>query len=132
MDSRAAVRNARTAVTCAQNKARFDSYERAEELGIKMKKVWLATLDDRTRESHVDLDGEEVEINEKFSNGLMFPADPEGEPSMIYNCRCRMITQIDKYRTDWSDLKNRNSDKLGGMSYDEWKESRRKKKGDEI
>lgn len=123
MDKRAAVRNARTAVTCAQNKARFDSYERAEELGIKMKKVWLATLDDRTRESHVDLDGEEVDINEKFSNGLMFPADPDGEPAMIYNCRCRMITQIDKYRTDWSDLKNRNNDKLGGMSYDEWKET---------
>lgn len=123
MDKRAAVRNARTAVTCAQNKARFDSYERAEELGIKMKKVWLATLDDRTRESHVDLDGEEVDINEKFSNGLMFPADPDGEPAMVYNCRCRMITQIDKYRTDWSDLKNRNNDKLGGMSYDEWKET---------
>lgn len=123
MDKRAAVRNARTAVTCAQNKARFDSYERAEELGIKMKKVWLATLDDRTRESHVDLDGEEVDINEKFSNGLMFPADPDGEPAETYNCRCRMITQIDKYRTDWSDLKNRNNDKLGGMSYDEWKET---------
>lgn len=123
MDKRAAVRNARTAVTCAQNKARFDSYERAEELGIKMKKVWIATLDDRTRESHVDLDGEEVDINEKFSNGLMFPADPDGEPAEAYNCRCRMITQIDKYRTDWSDLKNRNNDKLGGMSYDEWKET---------
>lgn len=123
MDKRAAVRNARTAVTCAQNKARFDSYERAEEIGIKMKKVWLATLDDRTRESHVDLDGEEVDINEKFSNGLMFPADPDGEPAETYNCRCRMITQIDKYRTDWSDLKNRNNDKLGGMSYDEWKET---------
>lgn len=127
MDARAAVRNARTAVTCAQNKARFDSYERAEELGIKMKKVWLATLDDRTRESHVELDGEEVEINEKFSNGLMFPADPDGEPSQIYNCRCRMITQIDKYRTDWSDLKNRNNDKLGSMSYDEWKETHKPK-----
>ena len=123
MDKKAAVRNARTAVTCAQNKARFDQYERAEALGIKMKKVWLATLDDRTRESHAELDGEEVDINEKFSNGLMFPADPDGEPSMIYNCRCRMITQIDKYRTDWSDLKNRNNDKLGGMSYDEWKET---------
>lgn len=131
MDSKAAVRNARTAVTCAQNKARFDSYERAEALGIKVKKVWLATLDDRTRESHAELDGEEVDINEKFSNGLMFPADPEGEPSEVYNCRCRMITQIDKYRTDWSDLKNRNSDKLGGMSYDEWKDSRRKKQGDD-
>ena len=131
MDKRAAVRNARTAVTCAQNKARFDSYERAEELGIKMKKVWLATLDDRTRESHVDLDGEEVDINEKFSNGLMFPADPDGEPSQTYNCRCRMITQIDKYRTDWSDLKNRNNDKLGGMSYDEWKSTHGKKEGDE-
>ena len=51
--------------------------------------------------------------------------------AIAHNCRCRMITQIDKYRTDWSDLKNRNVDKLGGMSYDEWKETHGKKRGDD-
>jgi hypothetical protein len=34
--------------------------------------------------------------------------------------------EYDKYKTDWSNLDNRNSSKLGGMSYDEWKNSRRK------
>lgn len=130
MDKNAALRNARTAVTCAQNKARFDSYDRAEKIGIKMKKVWLATLDDRTRSSHAEMDGEEVEMDDKFSNGLAYPGDPSGDPSEVYNCRCRMITQIDKHGTDWTSLENRNSDKLGDMTYEEWKESRRRKESE--
>ena len=124
MDNKAAIRNARTAVTSAQNAGRLDSYERAQDMGIALKKVWMATLDERTRESHVDLDGEERELDEPFSNGLMYPADPNGEPAEVYNCRCTMVKQIDKYKTDWSDLRNRNDDKLGNMSYDEWKRER--------
>jgi hypothetical protein len=38
MDDNAAIRNARTYVTAAQNKGRIDSYERAEKLGIKTNK----------------------------------------------------------------------------------------------
>ena len=123
MDERSAIKNARTAMTSASNMARIDAYERAEDMGIRMKKVWIATLDDRTRDSHALLDGEERDIDEPFSNGLMYPADPSGEPSEVYNCRCTMVKQIDKYKTNWQDLSNRNVSKLGGMSYDEWKAS---------
>lgn len=84
----AAIRNARTAVTSAQNGGRQDCYEKAQAAGIELKKEWIATLDDRTRASHGDLDGERVEVDEPFSNGLMYPGDPDGAPAEVYNCRC--------------------------------------------
>lgn len=121
MERSAAIRNARTAMTGAQNGGRLDSMKRAQERGIEVKKGWLATLDGRTRDSHAVMDGEEVEMNETFSNGLMFPGDANGAPSEVYNCRCRMVHVFPKYRTDWSNMENRNTDNLGDMSYEEWK-----------
>lgn len=90
----AATRNARTMVTGAENAGRKDSYKALEEQGVIQKKVWIATADDRTRESHLMLDGEEVDIDDPFSNGLMYPGDPSGEPEEVYNCRCSMRTHI--------------------------------------
>jgi hypothetical protein len=86
MDERAAIRNARTAMTGAQNAGRLDSMKRAQARGIGVKKGWLATLDHVTRDSHVDLDGEVQELDRAFSNGLMFPGDASGPPAEVYNC----------------------------------------------
>ena len=128
MDKSAAIRNARTCVTSAQNAGRLDAMKRERDMGIAIKKVWLATLDSRTRDSHVALDGEERELEEKFSNGLIAPANDggEGEPEQCYNCRCRLGRQFDKYKTDWTNLENRQHDELGNMSYEQWKEEHRK------
>ena len=90
----AATRNARTIVTGAENAGRKDSYKALEEQGVIQKKVWIATADDRTRESHLLMDGEEVDVDEPFSNGLMYPGDPSGDASEVYNCRCTMRTHI--------------------------------------
>lgn len=46
------------------------------------------------RDSHAHLDGIQVEYNEKFPNGLMYPADPQGAPSEVYNCRCTLIADV--------------------------------------
>ena len=66
MDENAAIRNARTAMTGAQNAGRLDSMKRASARGIGVKKGWLSTLDNVTRDSHVDLDGE---VQEKSGTG---------------------------------------------------------------
>jgi len=94
----AARRNARTMVTGAENAGRLDSYSNLADQGVVQKKVWIATADDRTRESHLEMDGEEVDINEEFSNGLMYPGDPAGDPEEVYNCRCSMRTEIVGFR----------------------------------
>lgn len=86
----AAVRNARTAVTSAQNAGTQAAFDQAKDMGIQTKKEWMCTHDSRTRESHAAMDGERVENDDVFSNGLMYPGDPEGEPGEVYNCRCTM------------------------------------------
>ena len=81
-----ATRAARTATTNAENAGRMNTFERAQRLGIDMEIEWLATLDGRTRSSHRALDGERIQLGEKFSNGLRWPADPYGPASEIWNC----------------------------------------------
>ena len=100
MDSNrtSAIRNARTLVTGAENRGRIDSYHELADQGIILKKVWIATGDDRTRDAHLVMDGQEVDIDENFVDGdgneLEYPADPSGEPATVYNCRCSMRTHI--------------------------------------
>lgn len=93
-----AVRNARTMVTGAENRGRLDSYKELEDNGLVLKKVWMATPDGRTRDWHVDLDGQEVDLKDSFIDGLgnelEYPGDPGGAPETVYNCRCTMITHI--------------------------------------
>ena len=79
--------------TDAENKARLDGMYWAEYLGNKMEKVWIATLDNRTRDSHAMLDGTSVPLDDVFDNRLERPRDPNGIPSEICNCRCSL-----KYR----------------------------------
>lgn len=39
-----------------------------------------------------------VDPDKPFSNGLMYPSDPSGAPSEVYNCRCTMRAVIEKAR----------------------------------
>lgn len=100
MDSNrtSAIRNARTLVTGAESRGRIDSYHELADQGIILKKVWIATGDDRTRDAHLVMDGQEVDIDENFVDGdgneLEYPADPSAEPSTVYNCRCTIRTHI--------------------------------------
>lgn len=98
MNATAAIRNARTMVTGAENKGRQDSYARATSDGIILERTWLATNDSRTRHSHAVLDGETKPIDTPFSNGLMYPGDPDGEPSEVYNCRCTLIAKVNGFK----------------------------------
>ena len=123
MSASASIRNARTMTTAAENAGRMDRYEEAKEMGIKMKKTWVATLDDRTRDAHALLDGQTVDVDEPFDSILgpiMYPGDPDADPENVYNCRCTMITQISGYERD---ISNRVlGESLGNISYEEWKE----------
>lgn len=114
---KAAIRNARTMATGAQNAGRIDSYKRAERLGIKMKQQWLATLDNRTRHSHRLLDHEIQPVGEKFSNGCRFPGDPDAPAAEVYNCRCSLRGLVDGLKPKAREL--RDLSEIG--DYEEWK-----------
>jgi hypothetical protein len=91
-----AVRSVRTAVTSAENGGRLSRLQALEAAGVSgLGKQWLATGDERTRESHMAVNGEIVKPQERFSNGLLCPGDPDGAASEVYNCRCSMRTVLD-------------------------------------
>ena len=95
-----AIRNARTMVTSAENNGRLDSYKALDKKGVVQKKVWMSTPDDRTRPSHVDLDGEEQDIDKPFSNGCQFPGDGKGPAEEVWMCRCTMTDHIIGFRRE--------------------------------
>lgn len=94
----ASIRTARTMVTGAENRGRFDRYQEYESKGVVMKKVWIATPDGRTRNWHLSMDGQEVKVGGRFIDGhgnpLRYPGDPEGAPDSVYNCRCSMRSHL--------------------------------------
>lgn len=92
------IRYARTACTGAENKGRLDGMQNLSDDGIVLDKQWTATGDDRTRQSHLDIDGESVPPNEPFSNGLMYPGDPAGSADEVWNCRCSMGSVVAGFR----------------------------------
>lgn len=101
MTAKAAIRNARTAVTSAENKGRLDSMAELEKHGAILEKQWLATSDSRTRDWHRELNGKTAEINEAFENAMgeiRYPGDPQAKPANVYNCRCTLLTNVKGFR----------------------------------
>ena len=94
MSRASAMRNARTTVTSAENKGRMDMLEDAADDGVVTKKIWIAVMDNDTRDAHkFDLNGQEADIDEPFHSRLgeiMYPADPHADPANVYNCRCTL------------------------------------------
>lgn len=126
-DAAAAVRNARTMITGAENAGRQAAAERATEKGINITKVWVATLDMRTRHAHRILDGQRQPIDKPFvvdGNEIMYPGDMSAKPYLLYNCRCAYITQFKGLEKDIRNFNIRDDKRVNGMTYDEWKESR--------
>ena len=125
-NQKAAIRNARTACTSAQNAGTMDSMRAAQSMGLEIQKKWLSTLDGRTRASHGHLDGECIGLDEKFSNGLRFPGDPDGSPGEVYNCRCTMENYYPGISGKLNKGNRRAKDDDGTRytftgTYDEWK-----------
>ena len=77
-------RIAQTEINTTRN---FVQYNRLVEDEMEYK-IWHSAHDSRTRKSHLKVDEEIVPINERFSNGLMYPGDKDGPVEEWVNCRC--------------------------------------------
>lgn len=102
-----AMRITRTEAHRIQCKATADAQHKAKEKGADVLKQWDSTLDSKTRESHVAMDGEVVELDETFSNGLEYPGDPKGSAEEVINCRCALLQRarwaLGNDYTKWSE-----------------------------
>lgn len=130
-------RQASDTATDAENKGRIDSMYRARDEGFHVQKIWIATLDNRTRDTHIEYDGmDAVELDYEYAPGLKEPRD-SGCSIMaeVCNCRCRIqhtmgkaqggtraaregdVTGSYKKSSSFRDTKTVN---VPNMSYKEW------------
>jgi uncharacterized protein with gpF-like domain len=74
----------------------------AQELvddGITLYKTWVSAEDERTRETHVEADGQTIEMDDVFEVGdaeLSFPGDMTGPAEEVINCRCAVTYSTTK------------------------------------
>ena len=91
VDYNKSLRIAKTEGHRIQCESAYNVQVMAKQKGADIVKQWDSTLDGRTRDSHRVLDGELVEVDEKFSNGLLYPGDSNGIVSEVVNCRCALL-----------------------------------------
>lgn len=94
----------RTELHDAQEAGTAVAYEEAIDQGIEGKVVWISTLDDRTRDSHAEMDGEEQNDDGMFilhgKNGDVetpYPGYMHLPPEERINCRCTTAFQLTGY-----------------------------------
>ena len=98
-----AMRITRTEGNRISNESAYDASMSAKDKGADVVKSWDAALDKRTRKSHRQVDGEIRELDEPFSNGMMYPSDPAGGASEVVNCRCALLQRA-KWALDDDEL----------------------------
>ena len=91
---------ARTETTTAAN---FAATIASETSGVLMDKVWVSSIDSRTRRKpgddfdHVEMNGVRVPLNKPFivsGEEMMFPGDPKGSAGNTINCRCTVAQVV--------------------------------------
>lgn len=123
MSANRATKIIRTEITGIMGSSRQDAMIHASKK-ISLQKQWEATVDDRTRDRHSNMNGETVNIDKPFSNGLMYPGDQSGDASEVVNCRCTMITIIPDAEIYDGPTNNEVSKDL---KYDKWLKARLRK-----
>lgn len=91
--------------------AQLDAQDRGDPAPFK---VWLATDDARTRETHNAADKQRTLLSQPFEVGgaqLLFPGDPRGPAQEVVNCRCSLLPIILGDTLDWT---NRQRPREGG------------------
>ena len=93
---------ARTEVLGSLNEGMDQALRQAVEDGLiqpeNTRRVWDATMDDRTREAHQAANGQDVGLDEPFTvdgEEMMHPGDFGASPGNVINCRCVVRQQVD-------------------------------------
>ncbi len=120
------LRIARTEGHRVQSAGSLLAYEKSQaavdRLGLRTAKVWLATLDNRTRDSHREMDGKEANEDGMFKlpSGVMTEGPGlSGIAEEDINCRCTTMMQFKdfppKFRRD-----NETKQIIPYTTYEEW------------
>jgi hypothetical protein len=145
-----AERIVRTEAHRVKEEATWAAYDEAEKHGIEGRRIWIATLDDATRDMHQDMDqreatiitdtrtdGEDKYLFELPDGAIGYPGNT-GEAHHDINCRCDTIFEIEGFEpqtrrarlTDEEYAERKaaagpgelvpRSEEIANMSYHEW------------
>jgi HK97 family phage portal protein len=84
---------ARTETVGALNQGEHDT---AKAQGVMQSKEWLTQQDDKVRDSHAELDGVRIDMDDIFDNGCAYPGDQNGDADEVINCRCTLLFYDEK------------------------------------
>lgn len=97
-----------------QNQSALDAMHKAQSVGADIMKQWDSTLDGLTRDTHRELDGQVVGIDEEFvipsTGARALTAGGFGDPAEDCNCRCCVLQ-----RASWN-LDNYDATKMDNES----------------
>lgn len=120
-----ALRIARTEGGRVQSESKQQAYRAAERSGVDLQKMWMATLDKKTRHSHQELDGQTVDVREEFHFNGYYAKGPRlfGRASLDINCRCTTVAVVNGIKPE---LRKDGESKgvIDYKSYQEWSEDR--------
>ena len=108
--------------------ARAASMDAAEQ-GVDIQRQWHASRDGKTRDSHIALDGQRVDVDEPFKYAGMTSMGIGQWPdiSMNISCRCTVIDIVDgeepqlmRARKNPTDSEDKTNIVMNFESYDKW------------
>lgn len=127
MSSAQAKRVVRTETGRALSIAGQDSAMKAKDNGIEMTKMWLATKDTRTRDTHRHLDGTEKGLEETFKSSGCVGLSPKtfvgiSSAKENINCRCKLLYLIDGEKPEVMRVRNEDGSNsvVDFQTYEEW------------
>jgi SPP1 gp7 family putative phage head morphogenesis protein len=108
--------------TEVHNASTYAMQETAEEIGEKnslsVTKEWVAVDDDRTREWHAEVDGQEVDIDDTFTvDDEDIDRPGEGSAENAINCRCSLMYHTTAAGGDETESDDDANDDVGEGGY---------------
>jgi len=128
-----ALRIMRTEGQTAQNAGAEDVYDQAREQGVNGQEIWVASLDDRTRDSHGAMDGVAKEDDGLFHIPASDTTDAETTPYPGWeglsagnriNCRCTTRFEVSGYEPKVRRIKGEGVQPY--QTYEQWKAGQRR------
>lgn len=124
-------RVARTEAGRAMSQAGLDSAKVAKDNGLSgMKKRWLATKDNRTRDTHRHLDGKAIDIDDNFHSSGCVGQAPKlfvgvASAKENINCRCKLLYYFDEDELP-TVMRTKDDGVIPFTTYREWEKNKRK------